>query len=202
MHARVCLAWVMSVLTLVACAGSRAERDERAALAVLEHVAHERTPGGEAIVVVRDYVEPTKVEGRDERHRVQYVWNYSRGIAQRRIWDVAGLAFQEEDLPGLTLNATADELAFALASVRADPKYADVIKPDTILHGGFSVRETGSRCDGAARCIHVFGVESDGETRVLHAVFSLGTGRLLDHDYDPALSDASERLDSATGEKQ
>ena len=185
---------------LVACAANVPVREREPG--VLGHVPHETTADGDKVVVVRDYFEPRKIDGKDDDRRVQYVWNYTRGVTQRRLWSADGLSFEATDMPGMTLNATADELDYAYAIVRADPRYADVITSDTYFHGGFSVREPDSPCDDRARCIHVFGVRDAGRKRVLHAIFALGTGKIIDHDYDPALGGLGERLDKNPGVKQ
>ena len=67
------------IALLVALAGCRAGLPARksapAESPALAHVPHETTADGEQVVVVRDYFEPMKLDGRDEDRRVQYVWN-------------------------------------------------------------------------------------------------------------------------------
>lgn len=186
---------VALVVALSGCAGMRA--GEGGSAAVLAHVPHETTPAGEQVVVIRDYVELDKVEDRDVRRRVQYVWNYSRGTTQRRVWDEAGVAYETTDLPEMTLNATDPEMAWAYDQVRADPYYAGKLVASDYFWGGFSVREAHGDCGTGTRCVHVFAMRDQGRERVLHAIFDLASGKVVDHDYDAALGGVGQPI---TGE--
>ena len=198
---RASAATALLALALAGCTAGAPTRDSAPAESpALAHVPHETTAEGDKVVVVRDYVEPMKMDGRDEDRRVQYVWNYSRGLTQRRVWNAGGDGYEVLDMPGLTLNATQAELDYAFSVVRDDRHYADVMTPDTLLQGGFSVREANSECDARARCIHVFGVRDDGSTRVLHAIFALGTGKIVDYEYDAASGHAGNGRGKPSGE--
>lgn len=179
------------VVALAGCAGVA----PRAESPTLAHVAHERDANGDAIVVVRDYIELMKVDGHDERHRVQYAWNYTRAIAQRRLFAVDGTLQSVEDRPGLTLKATDDEIAYATGLVRNDPRLKDAAGGATEFYGGFSVRDAGSECDVGSRCIRVLATRDQGRHNMFHAIVDLMRGRIVDASVDPgmrAIEDRSE----------
>ena len=170
--------------------------------AVLSGVPYETTADGEHVVVVRDYVELQKDSaGADERHRVQYVWNYDRGLAQRRTWDIQGISFETVDFPYMTLNATQPELDWMFATLRADARWSKVLTDDMDYYGGFSVREPGGDCDTGTRCVHVIIMRDDGRERILHGIFDLASGKLVDDDVDPTLTGIGQRKVS-NGEKK
>lgn len=185
-----------SMLVLAACATTSQQRT-----ASVPDVPHETTPQGERVVVVRDYVELQKRGGNDVHVRVQYVWNYDRGLTQRRVWDEQGSSYATTDMPGMTLNATPDELAWMWRTLRADPHWSRVLTDDMDYYGGFSVREAGGKCDKGSRCVHVIVMRDDGRERVLHGIFDFATGRLVDDDVDPTLTGIDQRKVS-NGEKQ
>lgn len=169
--------------------------------AILADIPHETDVAGDRVVVVRDYLELQKVDDRDERHRVQYVWNYDRGLTQRRVWDVEGKSYASTDFPGMTLNATPEELAWMWKTLRADPHWSRVLVDGLDYYGGFSVRETTGPCQAHSRCVHAIVMRDDGRERVLHGIFDLATGKLVDDDYDPTLTGIGQRK-ASTGEKQ
>jgi hypothetical protein len=169
--------------------------------AILSGVPYETDAAGERVVVVRDYVELQKVADRDERHRVQYVWNYDRGLTQRRVWDEQGKRYEATDFPGMTLNATTEEIAWMWQTLRADPRWSKVLVDGLDYYGGFSVREPTGPCQARSRCVHAIVMRDDGRERVLHGIFDLATGRLVDDDYDPTLTGIGKRK-ASSGEKQ
>lgn len=143
---------------------------------------------GHRLHVVREAHELLKGASGDLRVRVQYAWDYSRGIAVRRSFVEGATVPVEEDLPLATLNATDAEREFAFSLVRADPRLAPRITPTTILYGGFSFREAGHpACDLHSRCIHVVGSADAGDRHALHAIIDLMTGTVVDPDYDPGM---------------
>ena len=91
------------VVAFAGCQGGTATRgDAQVDSPTLAHVPHETTADGEKVVVVRDYFEPMKLAGGDEDRRVQYVWNYTRGMTQRRVWSADGATFEATDQPATT----------------------------------------------------------------------------------------------------
>lgn len=188
--------------TLVAgCTSHGTKYDRRRDAAALQGVPYETTASGERVVLVRDYVELDKVDGRDERHRVQYVWNYDRGVTQRRVYDEQGRDYVATDMAGMTLNATPEELAWMWRTLRADPHWSRVLKDDMQYYGGFSVREAGGPCDFGTRCVHAIVMRDDGRERVLHGIFDLASGRLVDDDVDPTLTGIGQKQ-ASTGEQK
>lgn len=143
---------------------------------------------GHRIHLVRESNELRKTAAGDERVRVEYAWDYSRGIAVRRVFAGDAGVPVEEDLPVVTLNATEAERAFAFALVRADRRLAARITPSTTLFGGFSYREPGHpACDVRSRCIHVVGSADGGQRHALHAIVDLMSGTIVDPDHDPGM---------------
>jgi hypothetical protein len=172
------------VLGLAACAATPTG-DRRSAASTLPM---ERSQAGNPLHVVREAQELHKGEAGDVRVRVQYAWDYARGIAVRRSFFAGAGAPVEEDLPMMTLNATDPEREFAFSLVRADPSLATRITATTTLFGGFSFREAGHpACDQYSRCIHVVGSADAGQRHVLHAIVDLMTGTVVDTAYDPAM---------------
>jgi hypothetical protein len=188
-----------AVASLAGCAAVTTET--RAAPAILADIPHEADAAGDRVVVVRDYVELQKIDDRDQRRRVQYVWNYDRGITQRRVWDEAGTRYEVTDFTGMTLNATPEELAWMWKTLRADPRWSSVLVDGLDYYGGFSVREPTGPCQARSRCVHAIVMRDDGRERVLHGIFDLASGRLVDDDYDPTLTGIGQRKTSS-GEKK
>lgn len=170
--------WFAAVLAscgLFGCAQQPARTEVRPA--VLDVIGDIADAEGNRILVIRDYVDELKIDGKDVRQRFQYVWNYTRGIAQMRVLDVDGALLRTEDQPRLTLNATDAEKEFAFHRVRADPRWQGMYRADSIFYGGFSFRPPGHGvCDEHARCIHVFASDSGGRNTTLHVIYDLMTG--------------------------
>jgi hypothetical protein len=134
-------------------------------------------------VVVRSYVDRFHFDHGDELRRVEYGWDYDRGEAEQRIYTLDGELLERLPQPGLTLELSDDELERALALVRTHPALAAIANaPDLELHGGFSLREPGTRCDRGSRCVHVMGSGPEGGAR-LHAIVDLATNEVVDPDY-------------------
>lgn len=173
-----------AALGLSACA-SLPDAPAAAAAPVVPTVA---SASGHRIHVVRESNELHKSDRGDQRVRVQYAWDYSRGIAVRRVFAESASVPVEDDLPAVTLNATEAEREFAFALVRADRRLAPRITATTTLFGGFSFREPGHpQCDVRSRCIHVVGSADSGERHVLHAIVDLMSGTIVDPDHDPGM---------------
>jgi hypothetical protein len=154
-------------------------------LAVIDDIADAE---GNRVLIIRDYVDELKIDGRDVRQRFQYVWNYTRGIAQMRVLDVDGGLLRTLDQPRLTLNVTEAEREYAFDRVRADPRWTAMHRVDSMFYGGFSFRPPQHAvCSERARCIHVFASDSGGRNTTLHVIYDLMS------DYSEL---AAERADS------
>ena len=195
MMRRLLVASVALACTLAGCATTSTK--EQGALAA---VPYETTAQGERVVVVRDYIELQKRDGNDVHVRVQYVWNYDRGLTQRRTWDEQGIAYEAMDMPGMTLNATSAELEWMWKVLRADRHWSQVLKDDMDYYGGFSFREASGPCSQGSRCVHAIVMRDDGRERILHGIFDFATGRLVDDDVDPTLTGIGQR-NTSNGEK-
>ena len=166
---------VIVVAVLAGCAQNPSK--STSAPAVLQAIDDIAAENGDRIIVTRDYVDEVKIDGKDVRQRYQYAWNYTRGIAQQRIFSLTGTLLRVDDQPRLTLNATESEQAYAFSVVRADPRWALMHGPDSRFYGGFNFRPPHHPvCDQRARCIHVFASDSDGTNTTLHVIFDLTSG--------------------------
>lgn len=180
--ALICL-FMLSCLT--GCASMKGGADTARLLAA---VPHESNEAGEALVVVRDYSEEAKIDGRDVRRRVQYVWNYDRGVAQERIWTEGASEPVVRDDAHLALHATDAEMEFAYSIVRADPRLSARIPIDTVFYGGFIYRSPqGEDCGEKSRCVHVFATRDSGRHMDVHAIVDLMQSRVVITDADPAM---------------
>lgn len=175
------------VLALAGCSGAR--RAEPPAQSALQHVPHEQLANGDAIVVIRDYVDEFKHDGGPVHKRVRWAWNYSRGVAQELQTDLDGSNLVITDYPGMTLRASPGEFDFAVALIRADPRFASRIEPSLQFDGGFSYREPSEpACYLQSRCIHVLASRDAGSHIVIHAIVDLMQGIVVDPDYDPQMT--------------
>jgi hypothetical protein len=166
---------VLVVLVLAGCAQTPTKTPSLPK--VLEAIDDIAAENGDRIVVVRDYVDEVKIDGKDVRQRYQYAWNYTRAIAQLRIFSLDGALLSVEDQPLLTLNASESEQAYAFSVVKADPRWKSLHNPDSTFYGGFSFRPPQHPvCSPHARCIHVFASDSGGYNTTLHVIFDLASG--------------------------
>lgn len=180
-------ATVVAAVALAACAGVRSPALPPGSAAA--HVPHEQLANGDAIVVVRDYVDEFKLDGGTVHKRVRWAWNYSRGTTQELRSNLDGSDLAVIDHPGLTLRATAEELQYAVSLVSADPRFADRVTPALQFDSGFSYREPGNpACYQRSRCIHVIASRDAGAHIVIHAIVDLMQGTIVDPDYDPRMT--------------
>ncbi|HQX24230.1 MAG: hypothetical protein KA911_01600 [Xanthomonadales bacterium] len=180
-------ATIVAAAALAACAGVRSP--ELAPGSAAAHVPHEQLANGDAIVVVRDYVDEFKLDGGTVHKRVRWAWNYSRGLTQELRSNLDGSELVVIDHPRLTLRATADELQYAVSLVRDDPRFAGRVTPELQFDSGFSYREPGNpACYLHSRCIHVIASRDAGAHIVIHAIVDLMQGTIVDPDYDPRMT--------------
>jgi hypothetical protein len=156
----------------------------------LDHVPVVRLPDGHEAVLVRDYGDEQKIDGGERRVRVEYLWDYSAGAARVRTLDLDGRVLEDHTQPGLTLNATPQELEYAFELARSEPSLAAKARghADVDWYGGFSFREPGhAGCDLGSRCVHVIASRDGGRHKVLHALVDLQRGRVVVAEYDPSM---------------
>lgn len=177
----------LATLVLAACAGTPVSTVPPNA--AVRQVPHEQLANGDAIVVIRDYVDEYKGPDGPQHLRVRWAWNYTRGVAQELQTGLDGSGLTVIDHPGLTLRATTEELQYAVELVRADPRLAARATPDLQYDGGFSYREAAEpACNLRSRCIHVVASRDAGAHIAIHAIVDLMQGRVVVPDYDPQMT--------------
>jgi hypothetical protein len=166
----------LATLVLAACAGN-SPKPSAPTIAILDSIEDVAAENGDRILVIRDYVDDLKTEQGDVRQRFQYAWNYTRGVAQLRVFEMSGALVRVDDQPGLSLVATDAEKAFAFSAVRADPRWQGMYRDDSTFYGGFIFRpKQHPVCGPGARCIHVFASDTGGAHTTLHLIFDLMSG--------------------------
>jgi len=180
----------LAALVLAACAGGNTALRSP----TLDHIATLQLPDGHDAVLVREYDDEVKLgDGREQRMHVAYLWDYTAAVARERQTAPDGSLLSDRTLPALTLNATAAELAYAVALLRQDAAINARFTDDSDIYGGFSQREPGdAHCDLGSRCIHVIVSRDSGRYKVAHAIVDLQRGRVVDPDYDPELGGIAE----------
>lgn len=164
------------LLVALGCAG-REPKASFSLAAILDAIEDVAAENGDRILVIRDYVDDLKTENGEVRQRFQYAWNYTRGIAQLRVFEMSGALVRVDDQPGLSLVATDAEKAFAYAAVRADPRWQGMYRDDSTFYGGFIFRpKQHPICGPGARCIHVFASDTGGAHTTLHVIYDLMSG--------------------------
>lgn len=175
-------------LVLAACAGKAPVADAPDAPWV---AAPSEAPWhGRQMHLVREFTELFKEDGQDRRRQVQHLWDYSRGVAVRRMLSMEGELLRVEDEPFRALRGTDEEQAIAFQRVREHPQLsASAAIADAEWFGGFAYREPDDPyCDAGSRCIHVMVTVDRGVRRIIHAIVDLQTDRVVYPFYDPALS--------------
>lgn len=159
----------------------------------LAHVPVVALPDGHEAVLVRSHGDEWKLADGTRRVSVEYLWDYTAAVARVRTVGGDGVVLDDEPRPGLTLNATDEEMAWAYEIARADPRIASRLTPDVVYYGGFSFREPGHPdCDRASRCVHVIASRDEGRYKVFHAMVDLQAARVVDPDFDPAMGGLNE----------
>ncbi|HRQ63571.1 MAG TPA: hypothetical protein PKZ76_01675 [Xanthomonadaceae bacterium] len=140
--------------------------------------------------LIREYTELYKEGGEDHRRQVQHLWDYSRGVAVRRLLSLDGEELLREDEPTRALRGTDEEQAIAFRRVREHPQLAaSAAVPGAEWFGGFAYREPDDPyCDLGSRCIHVMVTVDGGVRRIIHAIVDLQSDRVVHPFFDPALA--------------
>jgi hypothetical protein len=148
-------------------------------------VAAERDPRVSGVVVVREYEDEFKIDGHDVRVRVEYAWDYDRGVAIERITELSGRLMSQVDQPDLTLNLTEAEKQYAFELASSHPDLKQQMERADHVYGGFSYREANAAaCYLHSRCVHVVASEGDGWRKLVHAIVDLQSASVVYPHYD------------------
>lgn len=139
------------------------------------------------IVVNRSYEDFFVHDGVETRRRIEFAWDYGRGTAIRRTYDLDGRLLSTEDLGGAEMHATPAEDERVKALVHGYPGLRDIAARDGVViwGGGFVMRAPGDRyCDRGTRCIYAILAEDDGFTPIRRAIVDLQRDRVVYPDFD------------------
>lgn len=194
------IAVVLLGLALAGCASvTRAP-----APASVELVASDVPEAGrmKGIVINRRYGDFFVIDRQEVRREIELAWDYDRGTAIRRTYDLSGALLGTEDLPGAEMRLTEIEDARVKALVSGYPTLKDIVKqPGVVIWaGGFVWRKPGDQwCDQGTRCIHAILSTDNGFTAVAHAIVDLQRDRVVYPEYD--MEHYKTAGNSATGTK-
>lgn len=213
MHDRRLPVWLLSALLLAACAQTPLAFNESASappaaaaasnpappmpdidqfVTLAQIPANVAPPSG--YVRVRDYVDSVKTPSGDQYQRVEYGWDYAKGVAVERRSTMDGGLIESAEQPALTLVPTQDEMMYAYHLVAIHPQLSKLVqRKDARLYGGFSLREPDDKyCNQASRCVHVMISGGDnGELALGHAIVDLMRKHVVYPFYDGALKPKS-----------
>lgn len=178
------VAAAMFVLLVVGCAAN--PTPPPASVATAAPVPAGRMQG---YVVARRHGDFVLVDGKEQRREVEYGWDYARGVALRKTFDVDGHLLETKEMVGANLSLTGAEAERARALVRAQPELKSLVgKSDVVIWaGGFAFRKPGDPyCDRGSRCIHAIAAADQGDTVVAHAIVDLQSDRVVYPFYQPA----------------
>lgn len=131
---------------------------------------------------VREYVDMNKVDSKDVYTRIRMFWDYDRGVTVVETFDMDKNLLSTVDEPGLTPNATEEEIARAIELTKAEPQLRDIVsRPGIFFHAGFIYRDgSDSVCAAHSRCIHVFvSGGADSGIPLAHAIVDLMTDKVV-----------------------
>lgn len=141
------------------------------------------------IVINRRYGDFYMVDGEKIHREIELAWDYDRGTAIRRTYDLAGELLKTEDLPGAEMRLTPIENDRVKALVSGYPTLEEIVKePGVVIWaGGFVMRIPGDRyCDKGTRCIYTTLSKDGGFTAIVRAIVDLQRDRVVYPDFDPA----------------
>ena len=76
----------------------------------IDHVTTMTLPDGHVAVLVRSYDEDVKLkQGGEQQRHVEYLWDYTAGIARERHLTPAGIVLSDVSLPAVTMHANEAE---------------------------------------------------------------------------------------------
>jgi hypothetical protein len=189
--------------SLVACA-TPAAHGPRPAAAAPELVPSDVAESGrmKGIVINRRYGDFFMIDGKKVRREIELAWDYGRGTAIRRTYDLSGALLQTEDLPGAEMRLTPVEDERLKDLVRGYPTLKDIAgEPGVVIWaGGFVMRIPGDRyCDAGTRCIYATLSRDGGFTPIVRAIVDLQRDRVVYPDFDPGTRSKAEK--PSTGSK-
>ena len=139
------------------------------------------------IVINRRYGDFFMIDRQEVRREIELAWDYDRGTAIRRTYDLSGKLLQSEDIAGAEMRLTDLENDRVKALVSGYPTLKEIVrKPGVVIWaGGFVWRKPGDRyCDLGTRCIHAILSTDNGVTAVAHAIVDLQRDRVVYPEYD------------------
>ena len=157
-----------------------------------ESWAQDAVSGGETVKaeprvrLLRAYDEFVKVDGREERKRIELFFDYNAGVAREVVYDSAGARIADREVPGQP-RPTEEEIAEAIAIVRADRVIGGMIaRVKAVPDGGFILTEgEGKACGPRSRCLHVFWLSPDRAGLVRWTVVDLVKQAIAYRAYHP-----------------
>lgn len=178
---------LMAAVALAGCAST--PRGPQPARAAPELVASDVPASGrmQGIVINRRYGDFFMVDHKEVRREIELAWDYDRGTAIRRTYDLDGKLLQTEDVPGGEMRLTDVENDRVKALVSGYPTLKEIVqRPGVVIWaGGFVWRKPGDRyCDLGTRCIHAILSNDNGVTAVAHAIVDLQRDRVVYPEYD------------------
>jgi hypothetical protein len=173
---------------LAGCATS--PRTSGPAAAAPELVASDVDASGrmKGIVINRRYGDFFRIDGKDVNREIELAWDYDRGTAIRRTYDLSGKLLATEDLPGGEMRLTPIEDDRVKALVAGYPSLKPIAdEPGVVIWaGGFVMRIPGDRyCDKGTRCIYATLSKDGGFTPIVRAIVDLQRDRVVYPDFDP-----------------
>lgn len=175
--------------TLGACA-TTSPSGPRPAAAAPELVPSDVAESGrmKGIVINRRYGDFFMIDGKEVHREIELAWDYARGTAIRRTYDLSGELLKTEDLPGAEMRLTPVEDERLKDLVRGYPTLKGVAnEPGVVIWaGGFVMRIPGDRyCDTGTRCIYATLSRDGGFTPIVRAIVDLQRDRVVYPDFDP-----------------
>lgn len=184
-----CKSSLLATLAIAALAGCAHAPGPRPAAPAPELVASKVSPEGRmrGIVVNRSYEDFFVHGGVETRRRIELAWDYDRGTAIRRTYDLDDKLLSTEDVAGAEMRLTPAEDERVKALVRGYPGLGDVATREGVIiwAGGFVMRKPGDRyCDRGTRCIYAILAEDGGFTPIRRAIVDLQRDRVVYPDFD------------------
>ncbi len=107
--------------------------------------------------VLRSWTDTIKVDGRDIARRVNIVFDYREGVATELAYDEAGRLLSSRRLTTNLPRPTPEEIADAIAIVRADAFLGRIVsRANARPEGGFLLEEeAGQPCGPRTRCLQI-----------------------------------------------
>lgn len=139
---------------------------------------------------VRSYEHEIKTpDGETQWQRVEWGWDYTDAVAYELITDLQGAEIEFNQLPGVTLKPTENEMARAVAMVKAYPELAaTAATPGAFFEGGFILMEPDHAvCHLKSRCVYVLASTNNGRNKIIQAIVDLQTEQMVDPNWDPSM---------------